>query len=239
MARETANSWGQREGSVDGMYQGLPERSPSMPTMRALRERHAARQRSRAQSGYKNKTGVRLRSTARSADYAPLMPGAGDLEDLRGVAAGGVGQDDDGGSHGRSYWWQTAAIIVANFLGTGVLSLPHAFALLGWIPGFVFLVIFFFGSVYSGVLLSRLRTHFPRAQVYADLGEAAMGKAGKALVAFVGYTYVGLCCVVFHLTLTKALEKVVGPDAGICVVYLSLIVAAVIYPLAQVRSGGR
>ena len=81
-------------------------------------------------------------------------------------------------------------IIVASMLGTGgwgylietfgtlfflhvlgVLSVPYAWAQLGWVHGFILLTLLGAGAVYSGHLLARLYRIVPKARVLADVGQ--------------------------------------------------------------------
>lgn len=71
----------------------------------------------------------------------------------------------------------------------GVLSLPYAWAQLGWIQGFVMITVLGLGAVYSGHLLSKLHAVVPTSRSMADLGEAAMGLAGRRMVVAVAYVY--------------------------------------------------
>ena len=132
-------------------------------------------------------------------------------------------------------WFKISFVIVANFLGTGVLSLPYATASLGWVFAYVALVVCTLGALFSGVIFSRLNDRFPEARVYADVAREAWGARGDTLVRAVSYTYMGGVLVAFHLTCTIALEKTFY-SSGICAPYWSLVVAGVLLALAQIRS---
>eukprot|EP00443_Scrippsiella_acuminata_P108536 CAMPEP_0115663276 /NCGR_PEP_ID=MMETSP0272-20121206/47757_1 /TAXON_ID=71861 /ORGANISM="Scrippsiella trochoidea, Strain CCMP3099" /LENGTH=444 /DNA_ID=CAMNT_0003101619 /DNA_START=24 /DNA_END=1360 /DNA_ORIENTATION=- len=53
---------------------------------------------------------------------------------------------------GRSHWGITAALIVADVIGGGVLALPGTFASLGWIGGISALLLLGYVSLYTGQL---------------------------------------------------------------------------------------
>jgi amino acid permease len=47
-------------------------------------------------------------------------------------------------------------VITASLIGIGVLGLPQAFSVLGWVPSCICLLVFAMGAVYSGALPTRL-----------------------------------------------------------------------------------
>ncbi|RQM22924.1 hypothetical protein B5M09_004803 [Aphanomyces astaci] len=111
----------------------------------------------------------------------------------------------DGEQH-KNTWVDSMFIVVANVVGIGVLGLAHAFAKLGWIWGFVLLVSTLAGSLYSGILMTRMKCRVPHAAVFADLGYegdtvlylsciihhspimVAFGNLGKAFITLFAYT---------------------------------------------------
>ena len=76
----------------------------------------------------------------------------------------------------RSSVWHAAVNIAGEIMGAGVLSLPHAVATLGWIPGITAALAFACCAAYSGILLKRVRTGcYPTADSFADLAHATVG----------------------------------------------------------------
>ena len=132
-------------------------------------------------------------------------------------------------------WFKISFVIIANFLGTGVLSLPYATASLGWVFAYVALIVCTLGALFSGILFSRLNERFPEARVYADVAREAWGPRGDTLVRACSYTYMGGVLVAFHLTCTIALEQTFY-TSGVCAPYWSLLVAILLLVLAQIRS---
>ncbi|RHY61128.1 hypothetical protein DYB30_005353 [Aphanomyces astaci] len=151
----------------------------------------------------------------------------------------------DGEQH-KNTWVDSMFIVVANVVGIGVLGLAHAFAKLGWIWGFVLLVSTLAGSLYSGILMTRMKCRVPHAAVFADLGYegdtvlclsciihhspimVAFGNLGKAFITLFAYTYITGVCVpsLFLQEMTN----------GLCFVYCALMVTALVLPLAQYRN---
>lgn len=66
--------------------------------------------------------------------------------------------------------------------GLGTLSLPADFARLGWAVGIVAVALCAAGTVYSGVLFSRLGVLVPGAKAFDDFGGKALGLFGRRLV---------------------------------------------------------
>ncbi|KAK3279103.1 hypothetical protein CYMTET_12994 [Cymbomonas tetramitiformis] len=135
----------------------------------------------------------------------------------------------------RLAWYQTIGLLLASLLGSGVLSLPQAFAFLGWGPGIAVLLIFCVGSSYSGILLARLKKAIPRAVVYGDLGQSAFGHSGRRAVYMIQYFYMGSVCVVFHVGCSLALQKVFQ-GTSLCFPFFAVLVAAVCVPLSTFRN---
>ena len=76
----------------------------------------------------------------------------------------------------QSTWQHSAVIMVGMVLGTGIMGLPHAMAKLGWVVGIIALISFCFFTIYSGLLLSRVRNeYYPQAESYADLALELVG----------------------------------------------------------------
>ncbi|OQS04355.1 amino acid transporter, AAAP family [Thraustotheca clavata] len=123
-------------------------------------------------------------------------------------------------------------IIVANVVGVGVLGLAHAFAKLGcW--GSLTLGITLGGSLYSGILMTRMKCKVPKALVYADLGYEAYGNLGKAFITLFGYTYMSGICLSFQLTAALFLKEMTN---GLCFFYCAIMICAIVLPLAQYRN---
>ncbi|ETV96849.1 hypothetical protein H310_10134 [Aphanomyces invadans] len=137
------------------------------------------------------------------------------------------------GEQRKNTWIDSMFIVVANVVGIGVLGLAHAFSKLGWIWGALLLVSTLAGSLYSGILMTRMKCHVPHAVVFADLGYEAYGNLGKAFVTLFGYTYIIGTCFSFQLTASLFLQEMIN---GLCFVYCALMVAALVLPLAQYRS---
>jgi len=139
---------------------------------------------------------------------------------------------------GRSHWRITAALIVADVIGGGILALPGTFASLGWIDGFGALLLLGYVSLYTGQLIGRLHGLYPFVKSYGDLGAEFLGRRGRAVVSTLAYTQMFGLCVVFLVGMTifanQVAESVQMPSA--CFVTSVAILSAVVLVLAQVRN---
>jgi amino acid permease len=167
-----------------------------------------------------------------------------DAYDVDGWLDGyGTGGNTPGRMHPRSNhkvlgttaWYSIAAIIVANMLGTGVLSLPYAASALGWLPFSILLVTFAAGALYSGYLFARIFHIRPGVSVFADVAREAYGRPGELIVRFVAYTYLSGVTVIFHITATEALKDTMTAFPGVCTYTWSAMVGAVVLVFLQAR----
>ena len=67
------------------------------------------------------------------------------------------GEADHHGPARVSAWYQTSFNLMAEIMGTGILSLPSTMAGLGYVLGTIAILVFAFGVYYSGFLLSKVR----------------------------------------------------------------------------------
>lgn len=85
---------------------------------------------------------------------------------------------------GQSTAPQTIFNSINVLIGIGLFALPLGLRYAGWIVGLPLLVIFAFGTFCSAELLSRCLDTDPTMISYGDLGYAAFGSKGRALVSF-------------------------------------------------------
>ena len=89
-------------------------------------------------------------------------------------------------------WQRIAAVIVANMLGTGVLSIPHSASVLGWLPFALVLSILTVGALLSGKLFAQLYDAAGsggRWSVLSDAAHESHGYFGELVVSSVVYVY--------------------------------------------------
>ncbi|WIA35643.1 hypothetical protein OEZ86_004057 [Tetradesmus obliquus] len=125
--------------------------------------------------------------------------------------------------------------MLSDMFGLGTLSLPGDFARLGWLPALLIFAWFAAMCSYSGSLYQRLSLRVPGAVVFDQIGRAALGTAGSAMVY--GTIYASIFCVpiILHITCMETLRQTfymydISP-AMAC-----LIVTVLIVPLAQMHN---
>jgi hypothetical protein len=116
-----------------------------------------------------------------SPDEGLDMRSRDSFEKLERLPLVGPGAPQRGGSSGEGpslYSWHHATlIIVGEVLGTGIMGLPSAMVPLGWVCGLGSCVLFAGTAVYSGVLLSRVRSMYPGGALgYADVAHRLFGR---------------------------------------------------------------
>ena len=79
-------------------------------------------------------------------------------------------------------WVKIALIIVTNFLGAGVLSLPFAASSLGYLAFLIVLVIVFGLALLSGRSYAMVYRALPDSRAMSDVGRAAFGRRGEVAV---------------------------------------------------------
>jgi hypothetical protein len=89
-----------------------------------------------------------------------------------------------------SEWYHTSALLLADIIGTGILSLPGAFAKLGFVGGTGLLLVSYFLNLYTGILLARMKLWFPAARSYGILLGDAFGPRAKVYGYFVLVSYI-------------------------------------------------
>ncbi|KAH9737797.1 Amino acid transporter ANT1 [Citrus sinensis] len=90
---------------------------------------------------------------------------------------------------------QTLGNIIVSIVGTGVLGLPFAFRVAGWLAGCLGVMIAGLSTYYCMLLLIQCRdklvsedTSSTETKTYGDLGYKCMGKAGRFLTEFLIFT---------------------------------------------------
>lgn len=138
---------------------------------------------------------------------------------------------------GRSHWVVIAALIVSDVIGSGVLALPATLANLGWVAGIAGILILGYVSLYTGQLLGRLYSIYPKTMSYADLGKEYLGNPGRAVVGTLAYVQMFGCCVVFLVGMNAFADQVAKyiQAPPICFPLTVAVICAVALVFAQVR----
>ncbi|GAB0492612.1 hypothetical protein MMPV_003880 [Pyropia vietnamensis] len=118
-------------------------------------------------------------SVPASSDLSPSVDLTPPAPDPKAMAA-----DDAAAARaaGKVDWKVLALILTGDLLGTGLLTVPHSYAQLGWVPATSAITALFILTTYTGVRLHSMRT--PKVSSYAGLFHAHWGSPGRVYAAF-------------------------------------------------------
>lgn len=132
-------------------------------------------------------------------------------------------------------WYHTSSLLLADIIGTGILSLPGAFAKLGFAGGSVLLLISYALNLYTGVLLARLKLWFPAARSYGVLMGEAFGPRGKVYGYAVLTTYIFGILGNYQIVVARSLQGMLW-DRDLCRPTAGLVGALLMLPGCQLRT---
>jgi amino acid permease len=133
----------------------------------------------------------------------------------------------EGNGHppGRSGVANAAMNIVAEIMGAGVLSLPHAVAALGWVLGLGSIIFFGLVGAYTGIILTRTKTTlYPEAESFADLATETVGPRFALFTRAAICTQWALLLPYFLIACVSSLRLAL-PHAHLCFVEWSFVAA--------------
>lgn len=149
-----------------------------------------------------------------------------------GATCGTAGLPEEGNSAAL-----TAALIIADVVGAGILGMAVAVAKLGWLAGVVCILLLLAMNVHISMLMWRLRMHF-RGQVrsYRTMVEAAFSRAPEgqrkamSLLAGVGqYGFISSMLGIYVLSGGRALGNMFY-DQYVCLPTWTLLTCAIVLP---------
>ncbi|KAL4639445.1 hypothetical protein ACB092_03G219000 [Castanea dentata] len=131
---------------------------------------------------------------------------------------------------------------VNTLSGVGILSIPYALSQGGWLS-LLFLFLVAILCWYTGLLLQRCMSANPTIKNYPDIGEAAFGYKGRAMVSMFLYLELYLVAVAFLILEGDSLDRLF-PDMGFKIAGLKvrgkqgfvLLTALIILPTTWLRS---
>jgi vesicular inhibitory amino acid transporter len=116
---------------------------------------------------------------------------------------------DVGAPERNSSWYHTAALLLGDIVGTGVLSLAGAFATLGWVPAIGLLLFFSLANFHTGLMIHRVALLHPDAHSYGALVEAVFGDGLVTRAAAVGiYLFLFLLLGDYLLVLALSVQEI-------------------------------
>jgi proton-coupled amino acid transporter len=135
----------------------------------------------------------------------------------------------------RNEWTHTALLLVADIIGSGVLSLPKAFADMGWGGGFFLLAFCAPLNIYTGLLLFRIRNILPNATTYGTVGGHLFGRWGAVLGYFVLYFYIVLILGDYMVVLSMNVQGIFY-SSRLCRAVAGFVVSALLLSTNQIRT---
>lgn len=132
-------------------------------------------------------------------------------------------------------WPATAALMVAEVVGTGVLALGGAFSKLGWVVGLFVLIAGYVVNVFTSLLLNSVHLAFPDVVTVGDALEKLMGRTAGIIGYLVLYTYIFLVCANYLIVLATAVQSVVY-NVALCRPVAAAIGCALLLPGNQFRT---
>jgi len=135
----------------------------------------------------------------------------------------------------RNEWTHTALLLVADIIGSGVLSLPKAFADLGWGGGFFMLIFCVPLNLYTGILLFRIRNILPNATTYGTVGGHLFGRCGATMGYFVLYVYIVLLLGDYMVVLSMNVQGIFY-ISRLCRAIAGVVVGALLLATNQIRT---
>ncbi|KAF2399961.1 hypothetical protein EJ06DRAFT_477557 [Trichodelitschia bisporula] len=78
-------------------------------------------------------------------------------------------------------WWQAAALMIAETVSLGILSLPSVLATVGFVPGIILIVGLGALATYTGYVIGQFKAAYPHVVNMADVGEVMLGAWGREI----------------------------------------------------------
>uniref|UniRef100_A0A7S3ECS7 Amino acid transporter transmembrane domain-containing protein n=1 Tax=Rhodosorus marinus TaxID=101924 RepID=A0A7S3ECS7_9RHOD len=134
---------------------------------------------------------------------------------------------------GKVPWILMTFIMTAEVIGNGVLSLPRAYARLGWIPAQLVLFGLYVITTHTGMLLFRQRNGQPQCRSYPALFLKIFGKAAYVYATLLVYLLLFMYAAAGVLVQATAWEAALP---GLSLNYWIIIAAGISWLVLQIRS---
>ena len=136
-----------------------------------------------------------------------------------------------------SDWYHTSFNLLAEIMGTGILSLPSTMAGLGYILGSFSIVVFAIGVYYAGFILSKVKNrYYKQVLSYGDMSYIIHGEVFEKFTRGLLYAnWYSLMCY-YILALASCLMSAFYWRTDICFWMWGLMAVAILVPFAQPRT---
>ncbi|RAK94301.1 amino acid transporter [Aspergillus costaricaensis CBS 115574] len=122
-------------------------------------------------------------------------------------------------------WWKTGILMVAENVSIGILSLPSAFATLGFVPALVILIGISAISWYTAYILCQFKLRYPQVHSMGDAGEIIMGRFGRELLGIGQLLFLIFVMASHVLTFTVLMNTIT--EHGTCTIVFGVIALVV------------
>lgn len=118
-------------------------------------------------------------------------------------------------------WYHASILMIAETISLGVLALPQALASLGFVPGFLLILILGVTAGYTGYLIGEFKIRYPAVQSFADCGQMIAGPIGREVLAIASFLILIFISAAHVLSFAIALN--VMTDHSTCTVVFSVV----------------
>lgn len=107
-------------------------------------------------------------------------------------------------------WWQVAAVMIAETISLGILSLPSVLAGVGMVPGIILIAGLGVLATYTGYVLGQFKQAYPHVHNMADAGEVMLGRWGREIFGAAQTIFLIFSMGSHVLTFTIAFNAITG-----------------------------
>lgn len=151
--------------------------------------------------------------------------------------------DGHGGvAHERKATWTTVGILqVTDIVGTGILGLGGAVALLGWVPSAICLVAFLAINIYAGIILQKVylvveSAGLPEADSLPTMARSAIKHAWFTVLTKVLYYAFLITVLAQYMQVLSISLRHLFLNWPLCAYTFSIFALLILLPLSQVRT---
>jgi len=147
------------------------------------------------------------------------------------------GEPDEHAPARVSAWYHTSFNLMAEIMGTGILSLPSTMAGLGYVLGTIAILSFAFAVYYSGFILAKVKNkYYKQVLSYGDVAFILHGKHFETFVRWLLFAnWYALMCY-YILALTSSFMSAFYWTEGFCFWMWGFVSIAVLIPFIQLRT---
>lgn len=107
-------------------------------------------------------------------------------------------------------WWQVSAVMIAETISLGILSLPSVLSTVGMVPGVILIAGLGILATYTGYVLGQFKMAYPHVHNMADAGEVLLGRFGREFFGAAQTIFLIFSMASHVLTFTIAFNAITG-----------------------------